>query len=271
MEKNKFDRITPKLSVVIPSWFTTTQHGRYMENETFWLAQECLKKLIERTPREDYELIIIDNGSTLDSDNNNIPELDGWWSTKEYWESADILIRNKKNLGFAPSVNQGFAMARGEYICCMNNDIIVWPGWIEGLLNIYTKELDPPVGIVMPALMKQTKDAHEALKMESIDLRTNKGKYGGGAEFGSCYIVKREVLEELKKKDGYILDENFKLGFGEDRDLWKRIRLLGYETYRTHDTRVFHQGNMTYGKVPDRKKFSSANREYLSKKWNLKD
>ena len=265
METNRFDRTKPKMSIIIPSWFTKTQHGRYMENETFWLAQECLKKLIERTPREDYELIIIDNGSTLDLDYDNVTQ--GWWSTNEYWGMADILIRNKKNLGFAPACNQGFAVARGDYICCLNNDIVVWPGWLDAMLSIYEKELDPKVGVVMPALMKETKNAHVALKLETIDTKTNRGKYGAGAEFGSLWIAKRELLKEVaKKRDGYqVYDENFKLGFGEDRWLWQEIRLLGFDTYRTHDTRVFHQGNMSYGKVPDRKKFSSANREYLAK------
>jgi hypothetical protein len=42
--------------------------------------------------------------------------------------------------------------------------------------------------------------------------------------------------------------------------------MFGYETYRTHKTRVFHQGNMTISKVDDRKEFTSKNREYLEEK-----
>ena len=276
-----FDRTQPLVSIVIPAWFKKNQDGKYGKNETFWFAQECLKKMIERTSKELYELIIIDNGSTL-TDNDiflsQMPSeaigkgevyanqyLKDWMTINNYWSQADILIRNQKNLGFGPACNQGFNLARGEYIICINNDVIVWPGWIEALLNTFKQKLTPPPGVVMPALMKEIRDAREALKMETIDLTQNLGIYGRGAEFGSLWCIPRNIMEQIKKiNKGYVFDENFRLGMGEDRKLWCQIRQLNYETYRTHETRIFHQGNMTISKVPDRKQYTEKNREYLS-------
>jgi len=91
---NNFERTTPKVSIIIPSWFIPGQDGKYGKNETFWFAQECLSRLLKVTPREDYELIIIDNGSTLDLGVNDVP--DGEMSVEEYFSRfyADIVIKN---------------------------------------------------------------------------------------------------------------------------------------------------------------------------------
>ena len=261
-----YERKIPKVSIVMPCWFKEGQDGKYGKDETFWFAWQCVMKLKERTPRQDYELILIDNGSTL---NCGVPSCTG--ETTSFWEMGDVVIKNPSNLGFGPACNQGFGVARGEYIVCVNNDILVWPGWIDALINVFQQPLTPPAGVVMPALIPGLRDANEALKLENPNFTLHAGKYGAGAEFGSLWVMPRKIMEEIKQKDGFIFDETFQLGMGEDRDLWKRVRLYGYETYRCHDTRVFHQGNMTIAKVADRKQYTEANRIKLKEKWNIKD
>lgn len=268
-----YEREQPVVSIIIPSWFAPGQDGKYGKNETYWMAQECLRLMIERTPRAFYELIIIDNGSNLylGPDEGDI-DTDSYF----YNDNIDILIRNKKNLGFGPACNQGFNVARGKYIVCMNNDIIVWEGWLDALINVFDQPLSPPAGVVMPALMKDTKDFYEASKIENPVFKDNVGKWSPGAEFGSLWMMKHDLMAKIKDMNatvvddkkidsGYVFDENFKLGMGEDRWLWQQVRQLGFDTYRCHETRVFHQGNMTISKVPNRKEFTFPNREYLEK------
>jgi len=246
-----------KTSIVIPNWFTG-KPGRVVQDvdEAFWFAQNCFKR-VKKFTNVSYELILIDNGSVHGQD-----------MLRKY---ADILIVNKTNLGFARACNQGFEKATGDYICCMNNDIFVWDGWLEQMIKDY--ESDGNIGVIMPALMKQTKNGKEALKFETIDLSQNKGIVSPGAEFGSCWLIKKSFFDELKDRakcekfpDGYYFDPTFFPGFGEDRDLWDRVRLAGKDTYRTHNVRVFHQGNVTICKFPNRKKYTSANRKYLEEK-----
>ncbi|MHA1225128.1 MAG: glycosyltransferase family 2 protein [Candidatus Hodarchaeales archaeon] len=237
----------PKLvSIVIPNYFTG-KSGKVIKDrdESSWFAEHCFKR-IKKYTKIPYELVLIDNGSIVDKE-----LLDKW---------ADILIRNKENLGFAKGCNQGFKLARGDWICCMNNDVFVYEGWLEALIKTF--EDNPDCGIAMPALMKQTRKAKEALRIKEIDLSQNYMAYGKGAEFGSCWLTKKEIMDKVG-----LFDENFKIGFGEDRDYWRRIRKAGYETYRTHKTRVFHQGNVTIGKIENRRKYTFANREYLKQKW----
>ena len=235
-----------KVSIVIPSYFMN-KPGRIVPDgdEELWFAKHCFER-IKKYTKIQYELILIDNGSVHGQD-----------LLKEW---ADILITNTENLGFAKACNQGFRRATGEWICCMNNDIFVYDGWLEALIQTFQDNTD--CGVAMPALMKQTKDGREALKIEKPDLDRNYDCYGRGAEFGSCWLIPKWLMDKVG-----LFDENFQIGFGEDRDYWRRVRQAGYETYRTHKTRVFHQGNITMSKIKDRKKYTIPNREYLKRKW----
>ena len=279
-----FSRKTPKVSIIIPSYFRPNQDGKIRKGETFWFASHCLKKLIERTPktfyekdgtRDFFEIILIDNGSSMGEDEGVIVKRGDYgdltypaYSLEEYFSKGNIVVVNKTNLGYGSAMNQGINLARGEYICLANNDLICWSGWLEALLNVFEiKSLYPSPGIVMPALMKETKDPYEALMMETINLKNNYGKYSPKAEFGSCWLMKKELVDKIKQQRSgyYFFDEYFLCGMSEDREIYDRVRELGFETYRTHCTRMYHLGNLTIGKITDRKKYTFANRIYLAK------
>jgi len=241
----------PRLvSIVIPNYITKKAGGIVPdESETLWFARHCFPRIKKYTTLP-YELVLIDNGSEIGHD-----LLSKW---------ADVLITNESNLGFAPAVNQGINLSKGDMVVVINNDIFVWDGWLEALVKTFEDNSD--CGIAMPALMKQTKRGREALKFEEIDLTKNYFSYGKGAEFGSCFLIKREIIDKVKKmNNGNMYDERFLIGFGEDRNLYRQIRMLGYETYRTHKTRVFHQGNVTMSKIKSRKSYTHPNRIYFHK------
>lgn len=280
------EKTKPIVSVIIPSWFTPNQHGRWGINETFYISAECLYRFLAVTPRDKFELIIIDNGSTLSDADILLDETDNpgkyKYTVTKYFTQADKLISNPTNLGFGPAINQGIGVASGEYIIQVNNDILVWEGWMDALLEVFTHtELQPPVGVVMPNLIKSNfqKDCLrpdgkiDFLKMLTLDVKNivlpHPDVYELGAEFGSLWIIKKELVDKLIEQDGFFFDPQFLIGMSEDRDVWIRIRKLGYQTYRTNKTRVGHLGNLTISKIPDHKKYTTENREKLKKKWNL--
>jgi len=91
----------------------------------------------------DYELILVDNGS-----NDSIPEL--FENFKSRPEPARVhVIRNESNRGFAAGVNQGLAAAQGEFLVLLNNDAVVTPGWLEGLIARSLTDW-PKIGMVGP-------------------------------------------------------------------------------------------------------------------------
>jgi GT2 family glycosyltransferase len=76
---------------------------------------------LKRCTQQPHELIIIDNAST-----------DG---SAEFFESVGAkVIRNTANYSYPYTQNQGIAVAQGEWLAFLNNDIVVPPAWDTRLL-----------------------------------------------------------------------------------------------------------------------------------------
>jgi len=99
----------PRVSVIIPTWNGAD------------LLEACLASLREQT-FGDFETIVVDNGST----DATLAMLDARFP-------AVRQVRLPENRGFAPAVNDGIRAARGEILVLLNNDVVVTPGWLEGL------------------------------------------------------------------------------------------------------------------------------------------
>ena len=80
-----------------------------------------------------YELVVVDNGSD-DSTCSLLERIDG----------ANIL-RNEKNEGFGPACMQAAAVARGEFLCFVNNDALLTKGAITATLRNFEQ---PGIGAV---------------------------------------------------------------------------------------------------------------------------
>ncbi len=93
----------------------------------------CLESLLQNAG-EDYELILVDNGSTDDT-GKLLDRIDG----------AKI-IRNSENQGFGYACMQGAESASGEFLCFLNNDAILCPGSMEAALANFRN--DANVGAV---------------------------------------------------------------------------------------------------------------------------
>ena len=89
-------------SIIIPCYILPDKDA-----ELLTFLKRCIESI--RCHTKDYELILVDNGSPIGG---------------EYMrDEADIYVRNQSNLGFAPAVNQGLKLARGEWLVVMNDDI----------------------------------------------------------------------------------------------------------------------------------------------------
>jgi GT2 family glycosyltransferase len=72
-----------------------------------------------------HEIILVDDGST-----------DGtreWLATLT--DQPFRVVLNEKNLGYAAANNRGAALARGEFIALLNNDLVLTPRWLEPMLD----------------------------------------------------------------------------------------------------------------------------------------
>lgn len=82
-----------------------------------WNAREevmaCVKSLMQACQSLDHEIIVIDNASVDDS----VAYLKNL--------SGIRLIENEQNKGYAAGNNQGYALAKGDYILLLNQDTVV--------------------------------------------------------------------------------------------------------------------------------------------------
>lgn len=88
-----------QVSVIIVNY--NTQH----------LTSCCIRSVIEKTKAVSYEIIVVDNGSTLFDPQIFIDEF-----------PSVILIKSQVNKGFAGGNNLGIKHAKGEYILLLNSD-----------------------------------------------------------------------------------------------------------------------------------------------------
>lgn len=107
----------PKLSII------TAVYNQLPMNQIYW------ENLVKHT-KHPFELIVIDNASTD--------------ASADFFESVGArVIRNPGNYSYPVSQNQGIAIAKGEWLAFLNNDIIVSDGWDETLIaNAEHNQLD---------------------------------------------------------------------------------------------------------------------------------
>ena len=72
-----------------------------------------------------HEIIFIDDGST-----------DGTrpWLASLATDPAIRVVLQRENLGYAAANNAGAAVARGEFLALLNNDLVLTPRWLEPML-----------------------------------------------------------------------------------------------------------------------------------------
>lgn len=119
----KQQQVLDGVSFIIPTWNKKNMVSR------------CIRLLDDIASKEKgqlkIEIVVIENGST-DGSFISLSKL----NTK----NELVIIRNKKNYGFAQAINQGASKAKYNYIYLLNNDMEVQPNFLKTLIS-YTKKL----------------------------------------------------------------------------------------------------------------------------------
>lgn len=109
-----------KFSIIIPIF----NAGKYL--------RKCLDSIIKQTIN-DYEVILIDDGSTDDSS-----------IICDEYSKKDLRFKvlHKKNNGVSSARNEGIKISQGEWLCFVDADDEVKPEWLENYLNNINNETD---------------------------------------------------------------------------------------------------------------------------------
>ena len=229
------------------------------------LTERCLRSLQENSDTQHLQLIVVDNASADDT-----PQRLQAWAAQD--PSRRQIVLNCDNLGFGPAVNQGLALARGEYLVILNNDIIVGPGWARGMRRHL--EVDPGLGLLCPVTNNIGNEAQVALKGDSPPEVFESARHYNLGRTGQllplriaaffCVMMPRRVYEALGG-----LDEQFVPGFFEDDDYCLRVKDLGLRVGCAEDVFVYHELSASFDKVSieRRQAIFERNKALFEKKW----
>ena len=84
---------------------------------------------------------MIDNGSTDGSAEK----------LAAHYQDRIVMVRNSENRGFSPACNQGFEIARSDWVALMNNDAVADPFWLSR--SLAKAGMNPRIGVVIPRIL----------------------------------------------------------------------------------------------------------------------
>jgi GT2 family glycosyltransferase len=221
-----------------------------------------LLESLARQTRRDFELVIVDNGST----DGSLALLEEVAASGRF---ALTLIRNATNRGFAPACNQGIAATRTPWVVMLNNDTRPEPAWLEQLTAVVERP-DPAwgaaVGMVASKLLRaqqpdQIDSAGIALDWAGIAWDWRGGERDDPGEndlvevFGPCGGAALYTRQMLDAVGGF--DPDF-FAYLEDVDLAWRARLAGWRCLFQPQARVLHAHSGTLGDASPRKRYLLA-------------
>jgi len=194
-----------------------------------------------------YRVVIIDNASEKDAKKR----LD---SLKAENAESVIVITNTRNMGFVKAVNQGMRFSDAPYLCILNNDTTVTPGWLNEMIDIF--KVSREVGIVNPS-------SNTFCDVYEPSAGNLKGKYqelSGARAF--AVVIKKEVIEKI----GY-LDEAFGMGYFDDVDYSKRAKQAGFKTVKARSAFVYHDESASFSKIAEKRDIFRENEKKFIMKW----
>jgi len=223
----------PQVSVVIPVY-----------NQVHYTKQ-CVSS-IARWTDVPYELVIVDNAST-----------DG---TEEFLSRLDAkVITNPSNLGCAKAWNQGIQASQGKVIGILNNDMVLTPGWLSGLLRFMDNKGH---GIVSPAAREGPLDYDlDEYAAEFVKTCANATR---PTIYGACMLIHRKVFDRIG-----LFDEGFSYGGCEDIDFLWRAQAAGFSVGTTGAVLIHHFGMVTQDAIKrmGQNDYPEANQSHFMRKW----
>lgn len=228
---------------------------------------EMCMSALEKQTYKDFELLVVDNGST-----------DGSVEWLKENEIPSIFL--PENTGFSGAVNVGIKASKTPFVILLNNDTEAKEGYVEALIREI--ERSPKIFSVSPKMIQLY---HKELMDDGGDMYSIMGwayQRGVGQEierynracnvFSACAgaaIYRREVFEEI----GYFDEMHF--AYLEDIDVGYRAKIAGYYNRYCPSAEIYHVGSGTSGSKYNEFKvrLAARNNVYLNYKnmpgWQL--
>lgn len=266
---------SPKVSIVIPN----CEHAEDLKR--------CITSIYEKSVYDNYEIIVVENGSTGSEIKGYYEELrtgnlKDVVKVVDYYENGQHLTADGKKppFNYSAVVNYGVSKSDGEYVVLLNNDTqVITVNWIEELL-MYAQRQD--VGAVGAKLyFPDRKIQHAGVVLKLGAHRTaghshygqagmNLGYMGRlcyaqdvSAVTGACLMVSRAKYDEV---GGFA--EDFQVSLN-DVDFCLKLREKGYLNVFTPFAELYHYESLSRGLdlEGENAKRYEAESEHFRTKW----
>ena len=225
------------VSIIIVSWNTRSH------------LYNCLTSVYKQISSVNFEVIVIDNGSS-----------DGSQEMVENQYPQVTLIKNATNRGFAAANNQGIAVAQGRYVLLLNSDTVVLHNSIDRVVSfadthpdaavVGCRVLNPdgtlqPTCFMFPSVLNMLLSSTYLYKIfpgsrffgrERMSWWLRDDVREVDVVTGCFMLVRRDAIEQVGR-----LDEQFFM-YAEEADWCYRFRKAGWKALFTPSAEIIHLG-----------------------------
>ncbi|MDP2918485.1 MAG: glycosyltransferase family 2 protein [bacterium] len=212
-----------------------------------WNSKKYLKQALDSILRQTYpnlEAVYIDNAS---QDGSVVFARENFPSVK--------IVENEKNLGYAAGHNIGIREARGEYVICMNPDVVMARDFVERAVETMRK--NETIGVIGGKLFRMKENGEKTKIIDSTGLKIEKsrrvidrgqgeadrGQYEKQEQVfgisGALSVFRKSALEDVKIFGEYF-DQDFE-NYKEDIDLCWRLNLYGWKSVYAPQALAYHE------------------------------
>lgn len=230
-------------------------------------------KLIENTKYQNYEFIAVDDGST----DSSLEILRRWQKTGQI---KNMRIVENSHQGIPKTLNSGFKLAKGKYICRFDGDATLeTPGWLHKMIRFM--ETDTRIGMVVAKIVFSNGSLHsvgrsvicpeglhdrgakisEKIMERTLDSKVmrlrDSNQFNQLSEIdtalGCCTLFPRDLADRIGG-----IDENFSPVWIEDDDFGLSVRKYNKKVFYFPEAMVIHHVTSRLPRNITRRGFSSG-------------
>lgn len=212
------------------------------------LLRQCIDSIFAKSTYPNFEILVIDNGSVK-------PETLAYFDALRAHPNVRV-VRDDRPFNFSALNNAAAALANGEFLCLLNNDIeVISPDWLEKLVSIAAQPGNGAVGACLWYPNDTLQHGGVVLGLGGVaghmHYKIRRGAFGYfrramatqnlSVVTAACLVIRKAIYDEVGG-----LDEELAVAFN-DVDFCIRVREAGYRNVWTPHAELYHHESATRG------------------------